>query len=86
MSAFSSSPPATRDLEAALTTDKFIRVGDLADLFDLVEIRLWIRKPYIVEDRAVKQEIILQHNAQMATIIAELNRLEILAVDSNYTG
>ena len=61
--------------------DKFVGVRHLADALDLFEISLRIREADIFEDRAVKQEIVLQNDTEMFAVIAEFHLLQIISVD-----
>ena len=47
--------------------DKFVGVRDPAHLFDLFEEACGICKSNVVEDRAVKEKIVLQHDTQDAS-------------------
>ena len=56
---------------------------DAADLADLVDRR--VRPPVadVVADGAVEEEVVLQHDAELRSVVAQPDRRQVPAVDPN---
>src|SRR5215204_3666977 len=56
--------------------DEFISVRDRANPLDLIQARFGVSEPNILQDRSVKQKIVLQHDAEVTAVIAKANGLQ----------
>ena len=55
-------------------------MGDAGHGFDLGARRMRPRERDVLGDRAVEQEVVLQHHAELRAIVGEPNRVEIAPV------
>ena len=53
--------------------DEFITMGNLAHFTNLRVGRVWLREAQVGGQRSIEQEIILEHDAEMSTILPEAN-------------
>ena len=65
--------------------DEFVRVRDSADAFDIRTRRVRRAVPDVVGDGAVEEEVVLQHDAEMAAIVGQPQGHQIAAVHADDT-
>ncbi len=63
--------------------DELVAVRDAADRDDLVAVGVRPRVRDVLGDRAVEEEIVLQHDAQMLPEVAQLDARQIAPVDQH---
>ena len=87
-------PPG--ELDAALADDRvvlllepldeLVGVRDMADGPNLLHRRVRPAVADVVADRAVEQEVVLQHDAELRAVVAQAHVREVVAVDENPPG
>jgi hypothetical protein len=66
--------------------DELVAVRDAAHRHDLVARGMRPCIGDVLRDRAVEQEVVLQHDAQVRAEVAQLDRRQIMAVDEDAAG
>ena len=61
--------------------DELVGVRDVADGADLLQRGVLAAVADVVADRAVEEEVVLQHDAELRAVVAQPHRREIAAVD-----
>ena len=62
--------------------DELVAVRDAATRLDLLARGVRPREGDVLGDRAVEQEVVLHHDAEVRAVVAEPERREVAAVDS----
>ena len=86
-------PLAARQPDAALADDRvvallealdeLVAVRDAAHRSDLLARGVRLRVGDVLGDRAVEEEVVLQHDPEMLAVVAQLDRGEVVAVDQD---
>src|SRR5215468_4616723 len=66
--------------------DEFVAMGDAADFPNLTHRRVRLGEPDVFGDRAVEEEIVLEHDSEIGAVIAQLDAGQFAPVDPDPAG
>ena len=66
--------------------DELVAMGDMADGLDFIEAGVRFGVGDVLGDRAVEQEVVLQHDAEVRAVIAQADRAQIAPIGEDAAG
>src|SRR5215470_5694206 len=66
--------------------DELVAMGDSADFPDLIHRRVRLRELDVFRDRAVEEEIVLEHDSEVGAVIAQFDAVQLSPVNPDHAG